>query len=411
MKNIFRVLSGVAAAFVLAFGITVGIAEQTLPDSFRVVEGQELDLQTLGFSIELVMENEVDVISMKHPTGKYDADVLLFNTIPIKTVHVDVTEPLMLVPCGTPFGIKMFTNGVVVVGMSDIDSETGKVNPAEQSGLKIGDIITNVNGETVYENEEISKVIQDYNGEPLVLTVKRDTEILEISLNPVKSSQDGSYKGGLWVRDSTAGIGTVTFYNPENGLFGGLGHGICDIDTNSLMPMKNGDIVPVTISGVTKGQKGAAGELRGYFSSNQAIGNLFMNSDEGVYGQLEASPVEQQALPVAMKQEVKEGPAQILTTVADGEPQYYNVTIESIEYKNSSRVKNLVVLVTDKALLEKTGGIVQGISGSPIIQNGKIVGAVTHVFLNDPTRGYGIFAENMVENLVSIERETVQKAS
>ena len=203
----------------------------------------------------------------------------------------------------------------------------------------------------------------------------------------------------------------VEFYNPENGLFGGLGHGICDIDTNSLMPMKNGDIVPVTISGVTKGQKGAAGELRGYFSSNQAIGNLFINSDEGVYGQLDVSPVEQQALPVAMKQEVKEGPAQILTTVADGEPQYYNVTIESIEYKNSSRVKNLVVLVTDEVLLEKTGGIVQGMSGSPIIQNGKIVGAVTHVFLNDPTRGYGIFAENMVENLVSIEQETVQKAS
>ena len=212
-------------------------------------------------------------------------------------------------------------------------------------------------------------------------------------------------------RDSTAGIGTVTFYNPENGLFGGLGHGICDVDTNSLMPMKNGDIVPVTISGVTKGQKGAAGELRGYFSSNQAIGNLFINSDEGVYGQLDASPVEQQALPVAMKQEVKEGPAQILTTVADGEPQYYNVTIESIEYKNSSRVKNLVVLVTDEVLLEKTGGIVQGMSGSPIIQNGKIVGAVTHVFLNDPTRGYGIFAENMVENLVSMEQESVQKAS
>ena len=316
---------------------------------------------------------------------------------------MDVTEPLMLVPCGTPFGIKMFTNGVVVVGMSDIDSESGKTNPATEAGLKIGDIITNVNGETVNENEEVSKAIQDCNGEPLVLTVKRDTETLEISLNPVKSSQDGSYKGGLWVRDSTAGIGTVTFYNPENGLFGGLGHGICDVDTNSLMPMKNGDIVPVTISGVTKGQKGAAGELRGYFSSNQAIGNLFINSDEGVYGQLDASPVEQQ--------EVKEGPAQILTTVADGEPQYYNVTIESIEYKNSSRVKNLVVLVTDEVLLEKTGGIVQGMSGSPIIQNGKIVGAVTHVFLNDPTRGYGIFAENMVENLVSMEQESVQKAS
>ena len=219
MKNVFRALSGIAAAFVLAFGITVGIAEQTLPDSFKVVQGQELDLQTFGFSAEPVMGDEVDVISMNQSSGEYDADVLLFNTIPIKTVHVDVTEPLKLVPCGTPFGIKMFTNGVVVVGMSDIDSESGKQNPATQAGLKIGDIITNINGETVYENEEVSQAIQNCNGEPLLLTVKRGTETIEIALNPVISSQDGSYKGGLWVRDSTAGIGTVTFYNPENGLF------------------------------------------------------------------------------------------------------------------------------------------------------------------------------------------------
>lgn len=411
MKNFFRVLSGVAAAFVLAFGVTVGIAEQNIPDSYKVVQGQELDLQTFGLSTKNVMAEDVDVISMNNFNSEYEAEILLFDTIPIKKVQVQVTDQMMLVPCGTPFGIKMFTNGVVVVGMSDITSESGNVNPAIAAGLKIGDIITKINGKDVYENSEVSEAIKECQGEPLVLTLKREQAEIEVSLYPVKSTKDDNYKGGLWVRDSTAGIGTVTFYNPSNGLFGGLGHGICDIDTNSLMPMKNGDIVPVTISGVTKGQKGAAGELRGYFSSNQSIGNLSINSEEGVYGKLQSSPVKQDALPVAMKQEVKEGPAQILTTIEDGEPQYYNVTIESIDHKDSTRVKNLVVLVTDEALLEKTGGIVQGMSGSPIIQDGKIVGAVTHVFLNDPTRGYGIFAENMVENMLTIDQEAVQKAS
>ncbi len=411
LKRAFRILSGVAAVFVLAFGITAGIAEYTIPDSFRVTQGQELNLDALGLSAEPAMGREVDAVSLHTASADYDADVLLFDTIPIKTVHVSVTEPLTLIPCGTPFGIKMFTNGVVVVGMADIDSTDGKVNPAAQAGLKMGDIITKINGTPVYENDAVSQAIQDSGGQPLEFTVNRSGEELQLTLTPAVSSQDGSYKGGVWVRDSTAGIGTVTFYDPQTGLFGGLGHGICDIDTNNLMPMKDGEIVPVTISGVTKGQKGAAGELRGYFSGSQSIGNLYVNSDEGVYGQLQASPAQQQALPVAMKQEVQEGPAQILATVEDGTPRYYDVTIEHVAYKSDSRVKNLVVLVTDEALLEKTGGIVQGMSGSPIIQNGKIAGAVTHVFVNDPTRGYGIFAETMVENLAAIEQETVQKAS
>ncbi len=411
MKTCFRILSGIIAVLVIVFGITIGIVEQSIPDSYKVIQGQELDLQTFGLSAKQVMEEDVRVVSMNTANMDYETEVRLFDVIPIKKVQVQVANQMMLIPCGTPFGIKMFTNGVVVVGISDIMTDSGYLNPAIQAGLKIGDIITAINGEEVNENEQVSHAIQESDGKLLTLTLKRNNEQLEVSLYPVKSVKDNSYKGGLWVRDSTAGIGTVTFYNPVNGLFGGLGHGICDIDTNSLMPMKNADIVPVTINGIIKGQKGSAGELRGYFSSNRPIGNLYVNSDEGVYGILEASPVMQEALPVAMKQEVREGPAQIRATVEDGEPTYYEVTIESIDFKDTSRVKNLVVCVNDPTLLEKTGGIVQGMSGSPIIQDGKLVGAVTHVFLNDPTRGYGIFAENMIENMVAVELETVQKAS
>ena len=411
MKHVFRALSGVAAAVVLAFGVTLGVVAQTVPDSYRVVQGQALDLHTYGLRAKPVMAQEVNAVSVNGSAAAYEAEILLFDAIPLKTVHVAVTEQTMLVPCGTPFGIKMFTNGVMVVGISEVDSGAGKIAPAAKAGLKIGDIIIQMNGQPVEDNEAVSQAIQNSDGQPLALTVKRDGVELEIRLYPVKSVTDDSYRGGLWVRDSTAGIGTVTFYNPENGLFAGLGHGVCDIDTNRLLPMKNGDIVPVTISGISVGKKGAAGELRGYFSSNLPIGSLRVNCEEGVYGTLQVSPVEQQALPVAMKQEIQEGPAKILTTVTDGEPQYYDVTIESVDLKNPSRVKNLVVLVKDKTLLAQTGGIVQGMSGSPIIQNGKIVGAVTHVFLNDPTRGYGIFAENMVENMTAVEQNTVQKAS
>ena len=213
------------------------------------------------------------------------------------------------------------------------------------------------------------------------------------------------------MRDSTAGIGTITFYNPETGAFGGLGHGICDTDTTELMPLLNGEIVPVTISGVTKGQKGSPGELKGYFASNESVGTLSANVEEGVYGNLDTAPAGSTPLKAAMKQEVKAGAAQILTTIDGSGPQYYDIQVESIDYHENQSSKNMVIHVTDSALLEKTGGIVQGMSGSPIIQNGKIVGAVTHVFVNDPTRGYGIFAENMLEVCTQATSQKLSKAS
>ncbi len=323
---------------------------------------------------------------------------MLLDAIPIKTVDVEVVEETQVIPCGTPFCVKIFTQGVVVVGMSDLKSNGKTVNPARSAGLKIGDVITSINGIQVNTNEEVAAIIEKSGGVPLSLSVLRSNMSFEVQITPVKADDGISYKAGLWVRDSSAGIGTLTFYNPEEHSFAGLGHGICDIDTGDLMPLLSGDIVSANISGIVKGEKGTPGELRGYFSNNNAIGNLSANIQTGVYGTMDQCPASNEPMTVAMKQQVVPGKAQILTTIQGNEPQYYDIEIESVNYNEDVPTKNMIVKITDPELLEKTGGIVQGMSGSPIIQNGMLVGAVTHVFVNEPEKGYGIFAENMLEN-------------
>lgn len=402
MKQFFRMFGVVTAGVgVLLIGLLT-FAQTTMPDSYRVSSEQSFSVTAMGVTARITSNGsptEFMANASVSPAkeSSYQAQLMLFDTIPVKTVQVDVLPQSKVIPCGTPFGIKMFTNGVVVVGTADLDSPTQTVNPAAVAGIKIGDVITEVNGKTVSQNEELAQAIEDSNGEPLTLTFVRDKKTMYAKLTPVKSSYDDSYKGGLWVRDSTAGIGTVTFYCPDDGSFGGLGHGICDNDTRDLMPMKTGEIVAVTIHGVQKGQQGAAGELRGYFTSNEPVGDVQANLETGVYGTLEASPVEQEAVEIAMRQEIKLGKAKILATVDGDTPKYYDVQIQSVDYSGENTTKNMVIRITDPDLLERTGGIVQGMSGSPILQNGKLVGAVTHVFLNDPTQGYGIFAENMLQ--------------
>ena len=371
---------------------------QQLPDSFTVVRGEELDLSAMGLSAERIGgDGAAEVNGARETETGYQAQVSLFHLIPIKTVDVSVVDDLSVIPCGTPFGIKLFTNGVVVVGVADISTEDGSRNPAKEGGVQMGDIITAIDGTPVTETEMVSDAMTDSNGEPVTLTVDRDGVEKTVTVRPVRSSYDGKYKGGIWVRDSTAGIGIVTFYRPGTGMFGGLGHGICDVDTNDLMPLRTGEIVPVCISGVIKGRQGNAGELKGYFTSDNVMGRLYSNTETGVYGQLDDPPVEQSPVAVAMKQDVRKGDARILTTVDGETPEFYDVEIELLDLRDESQVKNMVIHITDPALLEKTGGIVQGMSGSPILQDGKLVGAVTHVFVNDPERGYGIFAENMVQ--------------
>lgn len=416
MKKFFRILGAVAAgAGVMLIALLV-FAQSTMPDLYRVASERSFSVTAMGVTARIATpkapkESVANASAAKGGSGTYQTQLLLFDAIPVKTVQVDVVPETRVIPCGTPFGIKMFTNGVVVVGTADLDSPTGKVNPAAVAGIKIGDVITQVNGKAVSQNEEIAQAMEESDGQAVKLTFVREKKVLQTTLTPVKSPYDNQYKGGLWVRDSTAGIGTVTFYCPEDGSFGGLGHGICDNDTRDLMPMKTGEIVAVTINGVLKGQHGSAGELRGYFTSSDPVGDVQANLETGVYGHLHTSPVKQESVEVAMKQEIQLGKAQILATVDGDTPKYYDAQIQSVDYSGASSTKNMVIRITDPDLLERTGGIVQGMSGSPILQKGKLVGAVTHVFLNDPTQGYGIFAENMLAVSRNLTQQSLSKVS
>ena len=333
----------------------------------------------------------------------YTSNALLFGKIPVKQVGVNILPETKLIPCGNVFGVKFFTKGVMVINLTDIETKDGKINPAKKAGLKVRDIIIKVNGENVNTVEELAAIVESSGGKDMQIEYERDGQIYECTMKALLSLSDRKYKTGIWVRDSTAGIGTMTFFNPDTGMFAGLGHGICDVDTGSLMPLLRGSVVDVEATDIIKGKKGAPGELKGSFDVVK-IGALIQNTNDGVFGILDAKPEEitHEPVEIAVADEITEGEAFIYSEVdADG-VQMYSVNISDMDFKNKEG-KNFVVEITDERLLSKTGGIVQGMSGSPIIQNGKLVGAITHVFVNDPTRGYGIFIENMLSEAEKIE--------
>lgn len=297
---------------------------------------------------------------------------------------------------GDPFGIKLFTDGVVIVEINDITIDGSVYSPAKNAELKVNDIITNINGEKVISNEQLGEEIKKTNGDPIKLTVRREDNLFETTLTPVLD-ENGNYRAGMWIRDSSAGIGTITFYNVTEGYFAALGHGICDTSTGLLMPLSHGEAVKANITSITKGEKGTAGGLNGYFNDT-IIGDIITNCEYGIYGKIDQTNIEGKKIQVANTKEIKTGKAVIVTTLDDKGPKEYEVVIEYVDKNSNNKSKNFVIQITDKELLEQTGGIVQGMSGSPIIQNGKLVGAVTHVFLNEPDKGFGIFALNMLEN-------------
>ncbi len=410
MKKLMKKLTASAVVLGLLFSAVLGTADYFTPDSYTVVKGGRLSWNSGAFSFSADGAAEASANLQGRFPKIYSAKLMLCHAIPLKTVQINVVDDSCVVLCGMPFGIKMFTNGVIVVGLADVKTNAGDFNPASEAGLKAGDVILSINGKTAGSNTDVEKAVESSNGRPVAMTVTRDGQRFCASVQPVRSESDGLYKVGLWVRDSTAGIGTLTFYDPSGNCFAGLGHGICDSDTGQLMPLLNGDIVPVTISGVTKGIKGTPGELRGYFTDDAAIGALCANVQTGVYGPMK-SPVQGKAVKIAMKQDVRTGSAQVCTTIDGCSPKYYAIEIEKIDFRDGVESKNLVIHVTDPQLLAKTGGIVQGMSGSPILQNGRLVGAVTHVFVNDPTRGYGIFAENMLTESRAVSAEESKLAS
>lgn len=302
-----------------------------------------------------------------------------------------------LIPGGESFGVKFYTEGSVVVGTEEVQTDEGLKNPAADAGIQIGDIIFSANGTPVENNEKLSEIVSSSGGKSMEIKLKRNGEELTVTVHPAAEQQTKEYRLGLWIRDSSAGVGTVTFYNPSRKTFGALGHGICDADTGQLLPLRYADVFYAEIFGITKGQQGTPGELKGMFLDDKPLGRLFANTEEGIFGNTaENGSVSGKTLTIATRDEIREGPATILCTLDDSGVKEYNIEIIKINRNNERTTKNLLIKVTDPALMEKTGGIVQGMSGSPILQNGKLAGAVTHVLVNDPTKGYGIFIENML---------------
>lgn len=415
MKKFLKSFSVLLSVFLCGLFLLGVCVSANLPQKYFVTKssGLQINNNIIPITARTTTGMELVQAGVLNSTNKsYDADIMLMNIIPIKSVTVQVVDETRVYPCGTPFGIKIFTEGVVLVGITEVKTDNQVVNPGKDARLKTGDVIISINGQAVNSNEQVAQFIQNSGGQPLSFAIRRENMSFNTELTPIKSATDDTYKAGLWVRDSSAGIGTLTFYDEKTNMFAGLGHGICDVDTGELMPLLNGDIVNATINGIVKGVKGSPGELRGYFSGNQAIGTLSANVNTGVYGFMQQeAPAHQDSLVVAMKQQVTTGSAQILTTIDGSTPCYYDIEIESVNYKEDMPTKNMVIRITDPALLEATGGIVQGMSGSPIVQNGMLVGAVTHVFVNEPQRGYGIFAENMLSVCNSISNSEIKKAS
>ncbi len=405
MKKMIRGVCGfLALTCGLLMGCIVSLSGE-LPEQFSVVEGSELYLNGAveAGTPRSASGKTVETASLQAGSS-YTAPLKLFGLFPVKEVAVKVVDLPVVVPCGTPFGIKMFTDGVLVVGMSDVDTASGPLNPARTAGIKEGDVILRINQKTVMTNEQVAEMVEQSGGKTMTFHIRRDNIAFDVKFVPAKSVNENRWKAGLWVRDSSAGIGTLTFYDPQTKTFGGLGHAVCDVDTGEILPLSSGEIVPARIFGVQKGVSGTPGELRGGFEIG-TLGQLTVNGETGIYGSLTNLPDAVQTVPVSMKQQVKTGEAQILTTIDGTKPKLYNIRIDQVHYNDSSPTRNMVIVITDKELLEKTGGIVQGMSGSPILQEGKLVGAVTHVFVNDPTKGFAIFAENMLKTASSVEED------
>lgn len=320
----------------------------------------------------------------------------LFGIIPVKEVTVTEKTEQKVMVSGEVFGIKLYTDGVIVVGIQEVQTDSGKKSPSGSAGIEVGDIIVAIDGENVYTSDQVQSILGANNGGSFEVKIKRGERYRNYTVTPVYCEREGCYKAGMWVRDSTAGIGTITFYNKQSGIFAALGHQINDIDTKEIMPMLDGEAVKATVSKIEKSTRGTTGSLECDFT-NQTLGKLLSNTDCGIYGAYAEVSECAKEYPVAAIQEVKKGKATLISTVEKGQPKEYEIEITHIGFNENNREKNMIVKMTDKDLIDKTGGIVQGMSGSPIIQNGKLVGALTHVIVGNPQKGYAVFAQTMAE--------------
>ncbi|MBW7453321.1 SpoIVB peptidase [Paenibacillus sepulcri] len=353
-------------------------------------------------------------------SGETTMKLKLFGRIPFKTVKVNVVPDLRVIPGGQTIGVKVKSAGIMVVGHHQVIHANGKkISPGELAKLQLGDLIVKINGQYINEVHKVARIAEEAGAakQPIKLTVKRGSEFFETKLSPVFDSEDKAWRLGLYIRDSAAGVGTLTFFAPDQGVYGALGHVITDMDTQTAIEVGEGQILQSNVTSINKSQSGEPGEKRAHFiKESKVLGNIERNTPFGIFGKMNELPAhsyKDQSIPVAFAEEVKEGPAQLLTVVNGQKVERFDVQIVHVTHQSSPATKGMVIKITDPRLLQQTGGIVQGMSGSPIIQDGKLVGAVTHVFVNDPSSGYGCFIEWMLQDagiLLKQDKENLKAA-
>jgi stage IV sporulation protein B len=411
--------------FLSVFGFSAPVQSYaSVPDELKLFSGQSrlLDLAIPAFGEVTVQNPEVirvngksyasQRVNLNHPlaletaqAGQTKMKLKLFGKIPIKTVTVNVVPDLKVIPGGQTIGVKIQSDGILVVGHHLVQvSPDKKVSPGEQADIRLGDLIVNINGKPVRDASKVAGIVAEAGeaNKPLQLDIRRGDKTFRTTVTPVQDMNDKTWRLGIYIRDSAAGVGTLTFYAPEEKRFGALGHVISDLDTRTPIIPRGGEVVHSSVSSISKSQNGEPGEKRAhFFKEHVVLGTIEKNTHFGIFGRMDKFPehgVTREPIPVAFADEVKEGPAEIYTVVDGQKVEKFNIEIVHAAKQQSPATKGLIIKITDPRLLERTGGIVQGMSGSPIIQDGKLVGAVTHVFVNDPTSGYGCYIEWMLQD-------------
>lgn len=423
--NLRKKLLGFILAFFLCF---VGTAEPVqslaaLPNEMRLFTGQQANLNLAMPVQALASVDRPDVlqlngssesalnISLNRPlqlnpqqSGKAEVTLKLFGTIPLKTVHVKVMPELKVYPGGQTIGVKVKSAGILVVGHHLVHSNGAKTSPGEAAGLKLGDLLTKMDGTELSDVTKVAQIVEKAgtSKRPLDITFKRNGKEFRTKLTPSYDDEDRSWRLGLYIRDSAAGVGTLTFYAPHQKVYGALGHVITDMNTQTPIEVGSGQILQSNVTSISRSEQGEPGEKRAHFlKDSRILGNVERNTHFGIFGKMHEKPTHSlypEPIPVAFADEVKTGPAEILTVVEGQEVERFKVEVIHVSHQDAPATKGMVIRITDPELIKKTGGIVQGMSGSPIVQNGKLIGAVTHVFVNDPKSGYGCFIEWMLQD-------------
>lgn len=417
-ENLFQLIFILVLLVVLAYTTNI----TSIPDSVILFQGEiftydtiagvkieekinkEENEKTVQASTELISTSASEDNDAYSNTKTYNLSLLGIN---LKTVKANFIEKRKVIPLGNLVGLKLYTQGVLVVGMSQIEGEDKKIyKPYEEAGIEQGDSIIKINDEEINSTEELLECVSKCKGKTLEITYLKDGVEIEKTITPVKTSKN-TYKLGLWVRDAAAGVGTLSFYDETTNSVASLGHGIQDVDTEEMVDISAGEFVTAEIVNVQKGEKDNPGRIEGSIEESTELGEIYSNTRFGVYGYLINKELlnlnKTESVYVALRNEIKEGEASIICTLEDGKKEEYSVKIQKVFRNNNEDNKSMIVKITDERLLNKTGGIIQGMSGSPIIQNGKLIGALTHVLVSDPTTGYGVFADLMIKELRTVQ--------